>query len=124
MVKSIGIAFILGLIVAGLGHIYIGYIRRGIIFLIIDLVMVIQIIVSTMVDPSSYFLGVLLLFAVYVWSLADLYQLFKKDESLSIKTELACGKCGFRNQLSSEYCIKCGLRLQNSCPNCGQMTNP
>lgn len=75
-----------------------------------------------MVSAAGF--GALILLAVYVLSLADLYQLCNKDEMLMVKNEVACNKCSFKNELNSEFYIKCGTRIQNSCPKCGQLTNP
>jgi hypothetical protein len=120
LVKSLGIAMILALFGFGFGHLYLGYIRRGLFILIAALIVGVNIAFS----PSNALFGVIILAAIGVWSIADVYQLGKKLEILTVKNEIACGNCGFKNELDSEYCIKCGIRIQDSCRKCQQLINP
>jgi hypothetical protein len=75
-----------------------------------------MLIASILTSPPYSGFGALLLLAIYAWSLADLYQLYKKDEKPTVETGIKCSKCGFRNELNSDYCIKCGRRIQYICP--------
>jgi hypothetical protein len=82
--KSLGIALILGLFAAGLGHLYLEYIRRGVIFIVLEIILVASIVTS---PPYSGF-GALLLLAIYAWSLADLYRFIRKMRIVKPRLEL------------------------------------
>lgn len=117
MAKSLGVTFVLGFLVTGLGHIYLGYIGRGILFIIGAFLIV-------GFNYSSFQITLLLLLPYHALILFDLYRLYQKGEESIVQKEILCAKCDFTNDQDSEFCIKCGSRIKDSCPKCGQLTTP
>jgi TM2 domain-containing membrane protein YozV len=74
--KNLGITILLGVLVSGVGHIYLGIIKKGIIILIIGIA--IAIIVPVFVPyPFSWIIG-----GVYwVWQLVDAIRSYRKRKS-------------------------------------------
>ena len=73
MVKSLGLTMILALVLSGLGHIYLGFVKRGIIILIVGIL--IWIIVSLLIPiPFSWLIGIL----YWIWQMWDAYNHYKK----------------------------------------------
>ena len=72
MAKSLGITIILAILLSGLGHIYLGFVKRGIIILIIGIV--IWIVVSWIIPvPFIWLIGIL----YWVWQIWDAYNHYK-----------------------------------------------
>ena len=64
---------ILAVVLSGLGHIYLGFVKRGIIILIIGIV--IWIVVSWLIPiPFSWLIGI----TYWIWQIWDAYNLYKK----------------------------------------------
>jgi TM2 domain-containing membrane protein YozV len=73
LAKDLRITIILGFLLAGIGHIYLGFIKRGIIILIIGIGF--GYIVSSLVPfPLSW----LIIGPYWIWQLVDVYNLYKK----------------------------------------------
>jgi hypothetical protein len=73
LAKDLRITIILGFLLAGVGHIYLGFIKRGIIILIIGIAF--GYIVSSLVPfPLSW----LIIGPYWIWQLVDVYNLYKK----------------------------------------------
>ncbi|MDW0120904.1 MAG: hypothetical protein QOK64_10340 [Nitrososphaeraceae archaeon] len=73
LIKSLKVTVLLGFLLAGVGHIYLGFIERGIIILIIGITF--GYIVSSFVPfPLSW----LLIGPYWIWQLVDVYNLYKK----------------------------------------------
>jgi len=74
--KNLGITILLAVLVSGVGHIYLGIVKRGIIILIIGVC--IAIIVPLFVPyPLSWLIGG----AYWVWQLVDAILSYKKRKS-------------------------------------------
>lgn len=74
--KSLGITILLAVLVSGVGHIYLGIIKRGIIILIVGIA--IWIIVPLFVPiPLSWVIGG----GYWVWQLVDAILLYRKMKS-------------------------------------------
>ncbi|HEX7274526.1 MAG TPA: hypothetical protein VF248_02835 [Nitrososphaeraceae archaeon] len=74
MAKDLRITIILGFLLAGVGHIYLGFIKRGIIILIIGIAF--GYIVSSLVPfPLSW----LIIGPYWIWQLVDVYNIYKKQ---------------------------------------------
>lgn len=73
LTKSLKVTVLLGFLLAGVGHIYLGFITRGIIILIIGITF--GYVVSSFVPfPLSW----LLIGPYWIWQLVDAYNLYKK----------------------------------------------
>jgi TM2 domain-containing membrane protein YozV len=73
LTKSLKVTVLLGFLLAGVGHIYLGFITRGIIILIIGIAF--GYVVSSFVPfPLSW----LLIGPYWIWQLVDVYNLYKK----------------------------------------------
>jgi TM2 domain-containing membrane protein YozV len=73
LAKSLRITILLAFLLAGVGHIYLGFIKRGIIILIIGIGF--GYIVSSFVPfPLSW----LIIGPYWIWQLVDVYSLYKK----------------------------------------------
>lgn len=73
LTKSLKVTVLLGFLLAGVGHIYLGFIKRGIIILVIGIAF--GYIVSSFVPfPLSW----LLIGPYWIWQLVDVYNLYKK----------------------------------------------
>jgi len=71
--KSLKITILLAVLVSGVGHIYLGVIKRGIIILIIGLAL--WYIISWFVPfPLSW----AIIGAYWIWQIVDVYQIYKK----------------------------------------------
>lgn len=44
--------------------------------------------------------------------------------SVLAEGEVACPNCKSHNPSGSQFCNKCGTKLNSNCPNCGAQTNP
>jgi TM2 domain-containing membrane protein YozV len=74
LAKDLRITIILGFLLAGVGHIYLGFIKRGIIILIIGIAF--GYIVSSLVPfPLSW----LIIGPYWIWQLVDVYNIYKKQ---------------------------------------------
>lgn len=71
MAKSLPITIILAVILSGLGHIYLGFIKRGIVILIIGIA--IWAVVTWLIPVFGWIIGV----AYWVWQIYDAYKIFK-----------------------------------------------
>lgn len=73
LAKSLGITILLAVLVSGVGHIYLGIVKRGIIILIVGIA--IWIIVPMFVPfPLSWVIGA----AYWIWQLVDVIRIYKK----------------------------------------------
>ena len=75
MGKSVGLAVVLSIIIAGLGQIYLGRIKRGIVILIAGIAMTIVL---------SYvfgWIGYIPSFAFWIWQIIDAYKIAKNQQA-------------------------------------------
>ena len=90
MAKSLAITIVLAVVIAGLGHIYLGYKKRGIVILIARIAIWLS--VALLVPfPLSLVLGLGLGGGFWLWQLIDVVRLFNKrksnlDEPINEKT--------------------------------------
>jgi TM2 domain-containing membrane protein YozV len=80
MGKSLAITILLAVVIAGLGHIYLGYKKRGIIILIARIAIWLS--VALFVPfPLSLVVGLVLGGGFWLWQLIDVVRLFNKRKS-------------------------------------------
>jgi TM2 domain-containing membrane protein YozV len=80
MGKSLAITILLAVVIAGLGHIYLGYKKRGIIILIARIA--IWFTVAWLVPfPLSIVVGLVFGGGFWLWQLIDVVRLFNKRKS-------------------------------------------
>jgi TM2 domain-containing membrane protein YozV len=80
MAKSLAVTILLAVVIAGLGHIYLGYKKRGIVILIARIAIWLS--VALLVPfPLSIVLGVVLGGGFWLWQLIDVVKLFNKRKS-------------------------------------------
>ena len=80
MGKSLAITILLAVVIAGLGHIYLGYKKRGIIILIARIA--IWFTVASLVPfPLSIVVGLVFGGGFWLWQLIDVVRLFNKRKS-------------------------------------------
>ena len=80
MAKSLALTIILAVVIAGVGHIYLGYKKRGVIILIARVAIWLG--VALFVPfPFSLVFGVILGGGFWVWQLIDAVRLFNKMRS-------------------------------------------
>ena len=73
MVKNLGLTMILALVLSGMGHIYLGFVKRGIIILIVGLV---SSIVASILIPFPY--NWIVIIGYWIWQMWDAYNHYKK----------------------------------------------
>lgn len=74
MAKSLPITIVLAVILSGLGHIYLGFVKRGIIILIIGIA--IWAVVTWLIPIFGWVIGVV----YWIWQIYDAYKLYKSKE--------------------------------------------
>ena len=80
MAKSLALTIILAVVIAGVGHIYLGYKKRGIIILIARVAIWLG--VALFVPfPFSLVFGVILGGGFWIWQIIDAVRLFNKMRS-------------------------------------------
>lgn len=71
LAKSLPITIILAVILSGLGHIYLGFVKRGIIILIIGIAL--WAVATWLIPVFGWILGVV----YWIWQIYDVYKLYK-----------------------------------------------
>ena len=85
MAKSLAITIILAVLIAGLGHIYLGYKKRGVIILIVRIAIWLGII-WLVPFPMSWVIGPILGGGFWLWQLIDVVRLYNKIKSGQAQT--------------------------------------
>ena len=80
MAKSLAVTIVLAVVIAGLGHIYLGYKKRGIVILIARIAIWLS--VALLVPfPLSLVIGLGLGGGFWLWQLINVVRLFNKRKS-------------------------------------------
>jgi len=74
LAKSLGITILLAVLVSGVGHIYLGYIKRGIIILIVAIILAVSV---PLFIPIPY--SWIILIGYWLWQIYDAYKHYKKS---------------------------------------------
>ena len=115
MAKHLAIVILLSILITGLGQIYLGYAKRGIIILITGVTIAITL--NLFLPYPLPLIG----FVYWIWQIIDATMLYKKIKGRNIidNNKLICFKCHSENQIDTQFCVNCGSALQVSCPKCG-----
>jgi len=74
--KSLALTIVLAIIISGLGHLYLGFVNRGIIILILGFAIGIGV---SMIVPFPY--SLIFTAAYWIWQIYDAYKHYKKISS-------------------------------------------
>jgi TM2 domain-containing membrane protein YozV len=85
LAKSLAVTIILAVIIAGVGHIYLGYKKRGIIILIARIAIWLAVI-WLIPFPFGWIIGPVLGGGFWVWQLIDVVRLYNKMKSGQTQT--------------------------------------
>ena len=91
---------------------YLGNFARGIVILIFALVL--AFVLSTVFYPYGIIPSIIL----YIWQIWDAGKEYEKRKFLPVDGNISCPNCDSANVTSSEYCTKCGNKIQLVCENC------
>jgi uncharacterized membrane protein YciS (DUF1049 family) len=80
LAKSLGLTIILAVLIAGVGHIYLGYKKRGVIILVARIAIWIAVI-WFIPFPLGWIIGPILGGGFWVWQLIDVVMLYNKLKS-------------------------------------------
>lgn len=83
MTKSLAIIVILAVIFAGLGHIYLGYKKRGLIILVTR-VAIWLVVIWFLPFPIDWIVGPILGGGYWIWQLIDVIRLYNRTRSTNI----------------------------------------
>ena len=83
MTKSLAITVILAVIFAGLGHIYLGYKKRGLIILVTR-VAIWLVVIWFLPFPIDWIVGPILGGGYWIWQLIDVIRLYNRTRSTNI----------------------------------------
>lgn len=93
------ITVILSLLILGLGHIFVGRVKRGMVILLLGFIGALAI---SFIVPFPYSLPFIA--GIYIFVIWDLFKIVPKDVS--------CKDCGKLNPEGSTFCAKCGAALK------------
>ncbi|MDW0148206.1 MAG: hypothetical protein QOK59_05920 [Nitrososphaeraceae archaeon] len=85
MAKSLALTIILAVLIAGLGHIYLGYKKRGVIILIVRIAIWLAIILL-IPFPMGWVIGPIFGGGFWLWQLIDVVRLHNKIKSRQAQT--------------------------------------
>lgn len=94
---------------------YVGNFTKGIIILISVLA---TLFFSYWILNGVEFIPPLIL---YIWQIFDAEREFNKRRYFPVRGTIACMDCDGSNSILSEFCTKCGKRIQNACTNCNNL---
>jgi TM2 domain-containing membrane protein YozV len=110
--KSKGTAYLLSFLVAGVGQMYLGNFTRGIVILISAFV------IGFLSFSLLNFFGFIPTLIFFIWQIWDAGKEFEKRRFSPVDGNIICTNCDWANVTSSEYCTKCGHKIQSLCPSC------
>jgi len=108
-------AMFLSILIPGLGHMYVGNFTRGTIILISTLAIIIF---SRIILNVFEFIPP---FIFYIWQIFDAGREFNKRRYYPVQGNISCMDCDWSNSSFSEFCSRCGKRIQNACNNCNSL---
>jgi TM2 domain-containing membrane protein YozV len=108
-------AMFLSILIPGLGQMYVGNFTRGTIILISTLAIIIF---SRIILNVFEFIPP---FIFYIWQIFDAGREFNKRRYYPVQGNISCMDCDWSNSSFSEFCSRCGKRIQNACNNCNSL---
>ena len=105
----------LSIIIPGLGQMYVGNFTRGTIILISTLAIIVF---SRIILNVFEFIPP---FIFYIWQIFDAGREFNKRRYYPVQGNILCMDCDWSNSSFSEFCSRCGKRIQNACNNCNSL---
>ena len=108
-------AMFLSILIPGLGQMYVANFTRGTIILISTLAIIIF---SRIILNVFEFIPP---FIFYIWQIFDAGREFNKRRYYPVQGNISCMDCDWSNSSFSEFCSRCGKRIQNACNNCNSL---
>ena len=108
-------AMFLSILIPGLGQMYVGNFTRGTIILISTLAIIVF---SRIILNVFEFIPP---FIFYIWQIFDAGREFNKRRYYPVQGNISCMDCDWSNSSFSEFCSRCGKRIQNPCNNCNSL---
>jgi len=108
-------AMFLSILMPGLGQMYVGNFTRGTIILISTLAIIVF---SRIILNVFEFIPP---FIFYIWQIFDAGREFNKRRYYPVQGNISCMDCDWNNSSFSEFCSRCGKRIQNPCNNCNSL---
>lgn len=108
-------AMFLSILMPGLGQMYVGNLTRGTIMLISTLAIIIF---ARIILNAFEFIPPLIF---YIWQIFDAGREFNKRRYYPVQGNISCMDCDWSNSSFSEFCTRCGKRIQNACTNCNNL---
>jgi TM2 domain-containing membrane protein YozV len=110
--KSKDTAYLLSFLLAGVGQMYLGNFTRGAAILISAII--IGIVSFSVLNVFGFIPSIIF----YIWQIWDSGKEYEKRRFLPLDGNITCPNCDSANVTSSEYCTKCGHKIQLVCENC------
>lgn len=108
-------AIILSILIAGLGQMYVGNFTRGASIFISALAILFF---SYLILNVFEFIPPLIF---YILQIFDAGREYNKRRYYPVQGNIICMDCDWSNSTFSEFCTKCGHRIQNTCTNCSNL---
>jgi hypothetical protein len=104
------VAIILSLIIPGVGHMFVGRVKRGIVVLLLGIAGLVTV---NFIFPFPYSLAFVVI--IYIFIIWDLFRTMPKD--------VFCQKCGSANSQKSSFCARCGTAIRMNSLTCQKCAN-
>ena len=108
-------AIILSVLIPGLGQMYVGNFTRGTVTFLSALAILFF---SHLILNAFEFIPPLIF---YIWQILDAGREYNKRRYYPVQGSITCMDCDWSNSTFSEFCSKCGNRIQNGCTNCNNL---
>ena len=108
-------AIILSVLIPGLGQMYVGNFTRGTVTFLSALAILFF---SHLILNAFEFIPPLIF---YIWQIFDAGREYNKRRYYPVQGNITCMGCDWSNSTFSEFCSKCGNRIQNACTNCNNL---
>jgi len=108
-------AIILSVLIPGLGQMYVGNFTRGTVTFLSALAILFF---SHLILNAFEFIPPLIF---YIWQIFDAGREYNKRRYYPVQGSITCMDCDWSNSTFSEFCSKCGNRIQNACTNCNNL---